>query len=136
MQLSYDSEADVAERIEDFFLFNRYFSTQSEDACIFVGHSMFFKTLCKKMSSTLLRNRPILADKLRRFKLGNGSVLAVTVRYGGGGDGSVGGGSDGSGKREAGSSGRGGGSGRGVADLSDAYIEDAVLLMGGSFHQR
>jgi hypothetical protein len=47
------------------------------------GHSMFFKLFYSKRISKLLhRNRPELAANLTKHRLGNATLLAVTVLYG------------------------------------------------------
>lgn len=80
-QLSYDSEKEVSARVDEFLQFVRFSSRPEIEASIFVGHSLFFKTVCKRTATALALNRPELAGKLRRYKLGHAAVLAVTVNY-------------------------------------------------------
>ena len=80
-QLSYDSEKEVGQRVDEFFQFARYCSNPETEACVFVGHSLFFKTVCKRIGPELIKNRPDMAEKMKKYKLGHAAVLAVTVRY-------------------------------------------------------
>lgn len=76
---SYDSEQNQQERIKEFLTLARYGDAQLP---IFVGHSLFFKAFyCKHISASLLRDRPELSENLKRFRLGNGTLLAVTVLF-------------------------------------------------------
>jgi hypothetical protein len=76
---SFDTQADQIERVEEFISFSRY----CEAACpIFVGHSLFFKLFySRRLSKFLSTVRPELAANLKKFRLGNASVLAMTVLY-------------------------------------------------------
>lgn len=105
-QLSYDSEKEVSARVDEFLQFARFCSRPQSESCIFVGHSLFFKAVCKRVSPELARNRPELAEKMRRQKLDHGAVLAITVRY-----------TDEDGR------------------CDDPVIEDAALLFDSAFHE-
>ena len=49
---------------------------------IFVGHSLFFRSFYSRhLSEDLIQNRPELAEKMMKYKLGNASVLAVCVDF-------------------------------------------------------
>ena len=103
---SFDSATDRDERMSEFINFTRYCRGSSP---IFVGHSLFFRYFCaKRLSTYLLRNRPVLASKIKKLKLANATLLAVTLQYNTDGlnsDGSIG-----------------------------CTIIDADLICGGGFH--
>jgi hypothetical protein len=81
-QLSYDSDKEVSSRVDEFLQFARFCSNPAKfEASVFVGHSLFFKAVCKRIAPELSRNRPELAEKMKKYKLGHAAVLAVTVRY-------------------------------------------------------
>lgn len=49
---------------------------------IFVGHSLFFKQFySRRISNLLLHTRPELAENMRRFRLKNATVLALTIDF-------------------------------------------------------
>ncbi len=76
---SYDNKQDKEERMREFANFIRYCEDTSP---IFVGHSLFFKTFCNRRISTYLaRNRPALVANMRKYKLGNAVLLAVTLVF-------------------------------------------------------
>lgn len=107
-QLSYDSEVQVSERVDEFLQFARFCSRPESEASIFVGHSLFFRTVCKRLSPELAQNRgPEMAEKLKSKKLGHAAVLAITVRY----------------TDEAG------------LCSGPPVVEDAALLFGSTFHE-
>eukprot|EP00428_Durinskia_dybowskii_P076483 CAMPEP_0170355624 /NCGR_PEP_ID=MMETSP0117_2-20130122/741_1 /TAXON_ID=400756 /ORGANISM="Durinskia baltica, Strain CSIRO CS-38" /LENGTH=1335 /DNA_ID=CAMNT_0010609673 /DNA_START=108 /DNA_END=4115 /DNA_ORIENTATION=- len=100
---SSDSEKDQLERVREFITFSRYCPHAIP---VFVGHSLFFrKFYSKRVSKVMSRRRPHLSASMKRFKLSNATLLAVTVKYH---------------DLEQGS--------------SDAMILDADLLFGGGFH--
>lgn len=99
---SYESEAEQQDRVREFISFIRY-----SDAVfpVFVGHSLFFKEFySKRISSILRRNRPDLAAKMRRHRLSNATLMALTIEFI---------------ERPSG---------------CDATILDADLIFGGGFH--
>ena len=76
---SFDSAADRNERMSEFVNFTRYCDGGSP---VFVGHSLFFRQFCASRISTYLkRNRPALASRIKKFKLANATLLAVTLQY-------------------------------------------------------
>ena len=76
---SYDDKQDKEERMREFANFIRYCDEASP---IFVGHSLFFKTFCNRRISTYLaRNRPALVANMRRYKLGNAVLMAITLVF-------------------------------------------------------
>lgn len=76
---SFDSKADQADRLKEFISFARYCDAKTP---IFVGHSLFFKNFySKKVSEVLSKRRPELVENLRKYRLGNATVLAVTVLF-------------------------------------------------------
>lgn len=100
---SFDNEKDQLERIREFLTFSRYCP---HTIPVFVGHSLFFRAFySKRISKAMARKRPNLSDNMKRFKLSNATLMAVTVKY-----------SD----LEGGA--------------SDALILDADILFGGGFH--
>lgn len=99
----HDNDREQQERIREFLTYSRYCDAQLP---VFVGHSLFFKAFySKRVSNELLKNRRTLSENLKKFRLSNASMLAVTVRYldveGG---------------------------------ASEAIMIDADLIFGGSFH--
>lgn len=101
----HDSEKEQQERVREFLTFIRYCDSQVP---VFVGHSLFFKAFySKRVSNDLLKNRRALSENLKKFRLSNAALLAVTVTFhhyqGGGGQ-------------------------------SEAIMIDADLIFGGSFH--
>lgn len=49
---------------------------------VFVGHSQFFKAVCsQRVSDTLAHNRPEFSDKMRRLRMGNSTVMAITFEF-------------------------------------------------------
>ena len=100
---SFENEKDQLERVREFLTFSRYCG---HGLPVFVGHSLFFKAFySKRVSAVLARKRPHLSANLKRYRLSNATLLAVTVRYR---------------DLENGS--------------SEAVILDADLLFGGGFH--
>jgi len=76
---SFDSAQDQHERIGDFISFSRHCDSQCP---IFVGHSLFFKSFySRRLSPIIERIRPELSENLKKYRLGNASVLAVTLLY-------------------------------------------------------
>lgn len=101
----HETEAEQQARVREFLTFLRYCDAQIP---VFVGHSLFFKAFySKRVSSRLLKNRQQLSENLKKFKLSNASMLAVTVNFT---DFSMGGG------------------------LSEAIMIDADIIFGGGFH--
>jgi hypothetical protein len=77
---SFDNKDDQKERINEFLSFVRYCGDENP---IFVGHSLFFKLFySRRVSAYLTAGRPDLAANLKRYKLRNATVLAVTVVFG------------------------------------------------------
>jgi hypothetical protein len=100
---SHDTERDQQDRIVEFLTFSRYCESKIP---VFVGHSLFFRAFySKRVSKRLLINRGQLSENLKRFRLSNASMLAVTVAYKDNKDGS-----------------------------SEAVMLDADLIFGGGFH--
>ena len=76
---SFDNRVDQHDRVSEFISFSRYCEG---DRPIFVGHSLFFKLFYSRRVSTLLAKvRPELSSNLKRHRLGNATILAVTVLY-------------------------------------------------------
>eukprot|EP01038_Epipyxis_sp_PR26KG_P004938 gene4938-6910_t len=76
---SYESDREQQDRIKEFLTFIRYCDAKNP---VFVGHSLFFKAFySKRISDLMKRNRPELSENLRRFRLSNATVLAVTVLF-------------------------------------------------------
>lgn len=76
---SYETESEQQERIKEFLNFVRYSEAQLP---IFVGHSLFFRAFySKRISKLLYRNRPALSANMRRFRLSNAAMMAVTVEF-------------------------------------------------------
>eukprot|EP01034_Spumella_vulgaris_P021476 gene21476-27511_t len=99
---SYENETQQQDRVREFLSFVRHCDAQLP---IFVGHSLFFKAFySKRISTVLLNNRPDTSANLKKFRLSNASLLAVTVSFID---------DDGS---------------------TDALITDADLIFGGGFH--
>lgn len=62
--------------------FSTFVRLCDDDSPIFVGHSLFFRNFCSKRISTFLaRNRPMLTSNMRQNKLGNGTLIAVTILF-------------------------------------------------------
>lgn len=100
---SYDSEKEQQERVQEFLTFSRFCESKIP---VFVGHSLFFKAFySRRISDELLKNRKHLSEHLKKFRLSNASMMAVTVAYL---------------DKENG--------------MSDAVIIDADLIFGGGFH--
>ncbi len=99
---SYENEAQQQDRVREFISFVRHCDAKLP---IFVGHSLFFKAFySKRISTVLLNNRPQISENLKKFRLSNASLLAVTVSF-----------------VEMDSS-------------TEAIITDADLIFGGGFH--
>jgi len=76
---SFENERDQLERVTEFLTFSRYCG---HGLPVFVGHSLFFKAFySKRISAVLARKRPHLSANLKRYRLSNATLLAVTVRY-------------------------------------------------------
>eukprot|EP00598_Pedospumella_elongata_P005723 CAMPEP_0184980830 /NCGR_PEP_ID=MMETSP1098-20130426/10714_1 /TAXON_ID=89044 /ORGANISM="Spumella elongata, Strain CCAP 955/1" /LENGTH=577 /DNA_ID=CAMNT_0027504313 /DNA_START=415 /DNA_END=2148 /DNA_ORIENTATION=- len=76
---SFENEKDQLERVREFVTFSRYCG---HGLPVFVGHSLFFKAFySKRVSAVLARKRPHLSANLKRYRLSNATLLAVTVRY-------------------------------------------------------
>lgn len=100
---SFDNERDQLERIREFITFTRYCPHTMP---VFVGHSLFFKAFySKRVSKVMARKRPNLSANMKKYKLDNATLLAVTVKY----------------------------IDLDTGD-SDALILDADILFGGGFH--
>lgn len=100
---SHESEREQQDRVNEFLNYSRYCDAKIP---VFVGHSLFFRAFySKRVSSQLFQNRRHLSEQLKRFRLSNASMLAVTVAYQ---------------EKEGG--------------YSDAVMIDADLIFGGGFH--
>lgn len=100
---SFETDKDQLERVREFLTFSRYCP---HDMPVFVGHSLFFKEFySKRISAVMARKRPNLTANLKRYRLSNATLMAVTVKYI---------------ELENG--------------CSEAVILDADLLFGGGFH--
>ena len=100
---SFDNDKDQLERIREFISYSRYCP---HPVPVFVGHSLFFRAFySKRISAVMARKRPNLSANMKKYKLSNATLLAVTVKYH---------------DLECGS--------------SDAMILDADVLFGGGFH--
>lgn len=100
---SYENHREQQERVREFLTFSRYTDAKIP---IFVGHSLFFKAFYShRISKRLDKNKKSFSEKLRKFRLSNASLLAVTVIYKEQRDGTA-----------------------------DAIIVDADLIFGGGFH--
>ena len=76
---SYETEADQQDRIREFISFVRYSDATTP---VFVGHSLFFRAFySKRVSNMLSKNRPDLAANMRKFRLSNATLLAVTLHF-------------------------------------------------------
>ncbi len=76
---SFENEKDQLERVTEFLTYSRYCG---HELPVFVGHSLFFKAFySKRISAVLARKRPHLSANLKRYRLSNATLLAVTVRY-------------------------------------------------------
>ena len=70
---------DVQVRVREFLRFIRDCPAQ---APIIVGHSQFFRAFYStRISGAFAESNPDLCANLRRRRLGNGTVLAVTVKF-------------------------------------------------------
>lgn len=70
---------DIQLRVKEFLNFVR---TCDAETPIIVGHSQFFRAFYSShISTTLSQTQPELSANMRKHRLGNGSVLAVTVSY-------------------------------------------------------
>lgn len=129
---SFDNVADQQARIREFLSFVRYGAAEMP---VFVGHSLFFKEFYRlRISQQLDKNRPLLAEHMRRFRLSNATLMAVTVRFFGAEEDGL---DDGLGQGLAGQGIRSGDAlvveGEGYLE-GDAEIIDADVLLGGGFH--
>ncbi len=76
---SFDNERDQLERIREFVTFTRFCPHTMP---VFVGHSLFFKAFySKRVSKVMARKRPNLSANMKKYKLDNATLLAVTVKY-------------------------------------------------------
>lgn len=76
---AYDNPKAQQARIREFVNHTRYCEAEVP---VFVGHSLFFKGFySKRISKALALNRPDLAECMRKHRLSNGTLLAVTVKY-------------------------------------------------------
>ena len=76
---SFDNKQDQNDRLEEFEQYLRFCDAKNP---IFVGHSLFFKLFYStRITGVLKSNRPELYSNLKKFRLGNASVLAVTVIF-------------------------------------------------------
>eukprot|EP01041_Mallomonas_annulata_P015477 gene15477-32711_t len=74
-----DSKEEVQRRVDDFLNFIRYSEVETP---IFVGHSLFFKAMYScRVSKALEANRPELAANMKKYKLDNANIMAITVGY-------------------------------------------------------
>jgi hypothetical protein len=70
---------ETVDRVREFITFSRHCDYNLP---VFVGHSLFFKEFCsKRISAVMCRKRPHLSANLKRYRLSNASLLAVTVKY-------------------------------------------------------
>jgi hypothetical protein len=100
---SFENDREQLERVREFLTFSRYCE---HNLPVFVGHSLFFKAFCSsRISAVMSRKRPHLSANLKKFRLSNASLLAVTVKYTDLDNG-----------------------------CSEAVVVDADLLFGGGFH--
>lgn len=77
--MSTDSSTLQQERIDEFLRHSRYCGA---DIPVYVGHSLFYKAFYStRISSNLTKNRPELAAKMKKYKLDNAAMMAVTVSY-------------------------------------------------------
>ena len=71
----------VSARFHDF-LSCMEFTEFGNTTAIVVGHSLFFRELCRRyISPALERSNPELAADLKRHKLSNASCLAIDVDF-------------------------------------------------------
>lgn len=78
---SADNITDQRVRTSEFVSFTRYCDAKMP---IFVGHSLFFKQFYSNRHAKYLETiRPSITGDLTKFRLGNASVLAVTLLYSG-----------------------------------------------------
>lgn len=99
----FENSREQLDRVREFITFSRYCDYNLP---VYVGHSLFFKAFCsKRISAVMCRKRPYLSANLKRYRLSNASLLAVTVKYTDLDNG-----------------------------CSEAVIIDADLIFGGGFH--
>ncbi len=99
---SYENGEAQQERVREFISFVRHCDAKLP---VFVGHSLFFKAFySKRISTVLYANRPEISANLKKFRLSNASLLAVTVSF------------------------------VEIDGLNEAVITDADLIFGGGFH--
>lgn len=76
---TYESDSDVKKRIAEVM---QYLKFGCDDNVICVGHSALFKKLCSKnLADGMAKTRPELYQKLSKYKLFNGAVLALTIDF-------------------------------------------------------
>lgn len=73
-----NSEAEVEERVQDLLNFIRYSESSYP---IFVGHSLFFKFLCKRVGKHLKSTSPLYAATMLKHRLNNGALLYVEIDF-------------------------------------------------------
>jgi broad specificity phosphatase PhoE len=101
----HENEIEQQIRVREFVTFARYCDAQVP---VFVGHSLFFKAFySKRISKDLFKNRHHLSENLKKFRLSNATMLAVTVSF------------------QDYTHGEG---------LSEAVMIDADIIFGGGFH--
>lgn len=98
----YENGEKQQERVREFISFVKHCGSKLP---IFVGHSLFFRAFySKRLSTLLLNNRPEISENLKKFRLSNASLLAVTVSF------------------------------TDIDGACEAIITDADLIFGGGFH--
>jgi broad specificity phosphatase PhoE len=76
---SYESQAEQQDRVREFISFARY---SEHIHPVFVGHSLFFKAFySKRVSNMLKQNRPEMADNMRKHRLSNATLMALTLQF-------------------------------------------------------
>jgi hypothetical protein len=76
---SHDSEEEIEKRVMDFLQLARFGPLQTP---CFVGHSLFFKFMySRKMSDALVAAKPQLADKMKKFKLDNATMMYLEFDF-------------------------------------------------------
>ncbi|KAJ1440297.1 hypothetical protein B484DRAFT_466781 [Ochromonadaceae sp. CCMP2298] len=75
---SFETEREQRDRIVEFVTYSRYCPHKLP---VFVGHSLFFKAFySKRVSAPMQQERPLLCSNLKKYRLANATLLAVTVR--------------------------------------------------------
>lgn len=113
----FENDKEQQDRVIEFITFTRYCKHKLP---VFVGHSLFFKAFYSKRVSTMLAHkRPLLSDSLKRYRLSNASLLAVTVLYV---------------DKPNHVTNKSHSNNRTSSGCSDCVIVDADLIFGGGFH--